>query len=467
MAISLGAYCLWRYALPTDLTTWLVMLGLAILIGLSHRHSLMLISGQHIDVDTIPSFAAILLLNPASAILTVIIGTLLSWAGRKALFIERAFNVTQSVVSLGASALLLNALTATPWRPVDLAAWLALLGSGLTMFAANFGLVCGVVSTQRRLNFWAVAREALRAAHFIDLILYGFGALTALVVAIYPWALILAALPAIAVFVALERTVRLEAEQRKLVETLEQRVADRTRELSEANVRLQDLDRLKDQFISNVSHDLRTPLTSIKLYLDLLQTGKPEKRAHYFEALGREANRLQNLIEDLLKLSQLDQGVPVDLQPIDLAATLQPLIADRAQMARERGLTLDYQPAHDLPSVRSDQALITQVASNLVANAINYTPAGGSICIEVQADRDGVQFFVRDTGPGISDQDLPHLFERFYRGQAGRKSSASGTGLGLAICRETVERLQGRLTVDSQLGEGTTFTVWLPRADST
>lgn len=468
MAVGLGAYCIWRYPLSAELNTWLVMLGLAILIGLSYRHSLMLLSGQHISVDTILAFAAILLLNPLHVLLTLTIGTLISWVKQKLMPAEMIFNFAQNVVSLGLSALILNTFTVTPWRPVDLTAWLAMLAAGVVMFSFNYGLVCGVVSAQRHLNFWQVWRDGLRASQFVDLVMYGFGLLTALVVATYPWALILAALPAIAVFIAMERTLRLEAEQRKLVETLEQRVADRTRELSEANVRLQDLDRLKDQFISNVSHDLRTPLTSIKLYLGLLETGKPEKRAHYFAALRREADRLQTLIEDLLELSRLDQGaLAVDLQPIDLAATLQSLIDDRVPLARARGLTLDYQPARDLPLIRSDAALIVQVASNLIANAINYTPAGGSICIDAQPDHNGVVFSVRDSGAGISESDLPHLFERFYRGEAARQSQISGTGLGLAICKEIVERLNGRLLVDSQIGQGATFTVWLPCAEIT
>ena len=466
-AVSLGAYCIWRYPLPADLSTWLVMLGLALLIGLSYRRSLMLLSGQHISVDTILAFAAILLLNPLQVMLTLSVGTVIGWVGQKPAPAEWIFNFAQNVVSLGLSALLLNTFITPPWRPVDLTAWLALLAAGVVMFTFNYGLVCGVVCAQRHLNFWRVWRDGLRASQFVDLVMYGFGLLTALVVAIYPWALILAALPAIAVFIAMERTLRLEAEQHKLVETLEQRVADRTRVLSEANVRLQDLDRLKDQFISNVSHDLRTPLTSIKLYLGLLETGKSERRAYYFEALRREADRLQTLIEDLLDLSRLDQGaLAVDLQPIDLAATLRPLIDDRLPLARERGLTLDYRWARDLPPIRSDATLIAQVASNLIANAINYTPDGGSICVDARLDHDGVVFSVSDSGPGISDRDLPYLFERFYRGEAARQSQVSGTGLGLAICKEIVERLNGRLTVESQIGQGATFAVWLPCAET-
>lgn len=247
-----------------------------------------------------------------------------------------------------------------------------------------------------------------------------------------------------------------------LVETLERRVADRTRELSEANRQLQELDRAKDQFISNVNHELRTPLANIKLYLSLLERGKPEKHAEYLQTLRREQRRLEKMIEDLLDLSRLDLGVTrIEPVPVQLDGLLRPLVADRLHLAIERGLSLEYEAAPDLPPVLADPERLIEVVTNLVTNAVNYTPGGGRICVTTAAADGWVTLMVRDTGPGIAAKDLPRLFERFYRGEVGRRASAPGTGLGLAISREIMERLGGRITVESEPGQGAAFTVWL------
>lgn len=247
-----------------------------------------------------------------------------------------------------------------------------------------------------------------------------------------------------------------------LVETLERRVADRTRELSEANRQLQELDRAKDQFISNVNHELRTPLANIKLYLSLLERGKPEKHAEYLQTLRREQRRLEKMIEDLLDLSRLDLGVTrIEPVPVQLDGLLRPLVADRLHLAIERGLSLEYEAAPDLPPVLADPERLTEVVTNLVTNAVNYTPGGGRIAVTTAAVDGWVTLTVRDTGPGIAAKDLPRLFERFYRGEVGRRASAPGTGLGLAISREIMERLGGRITVESEPGQGAAFTVWL------
>jgi signal transduction histidine kinase len=250
---------------------------------------------------------------------------------------------------------------------------------------------------------------------------------------------------------------------------LEQHVAQRTHDLAQANDRLTELDRLKDQFISNVSHELRTPLTNVKLYLQLLDRGRPEKRAEYMGTLYREAGRLERLIEDLLDLSRLDmKATPFYLEPTDINDLTIELIQDRAAMAAARGLMLDCQLAPDLPLVMADAQRLVQVMGNLMTNAINYTPYDGIItlltAIQQWDGMDWVTFQVRDTGRGISEQELPHLFERFFRGEAGRQSGAPGTGLGLPICKEITESMGGRITVDSQLGQGATFTVWLKPA---
>lgn len=250
---------------------------------------------------------------------------------------------------------------------------------------------------------------------------------------------------------------------------LERRVAERTRELASANARLQELDHLKDQFISNVSHELRTPLANTKLFLGLLEHGRPEKREQYLQTLHRETARLGSLIEDLLELSRLDMGAArIHLEPTDLNVLAAELIGDRTALAADRGLALDCRLDPDLSHAWGDPKRIAQVMTNLVANSINYTPSGGlvNLMTGLQDDDGGqwVTFTVQDNGNGISAEEMPHLFERFYRGEASRVSGAPGTGLGLAICKEIVEKMGGRITVESEPGQGAAFTVWLKPA---
>jgi signal transduction histidine kinase len=250
---------------------------------------------------------------------------------------------------------------------------------------------------------------------------------------------------------------------------LEQRVAERTQELAAANHRLTELDRLKDQFVSNVSHELRTPLANVKLYLQLLDRGRPDKRADYLQTLLRETRRLEKLIEDLLELSQLDLGVSAfHLEPADVNYLTAELVQDRILMADNRGLVIDCQLTTEPLLALIDPARFTQVVSNLMTNAINYTPSGGlvtvSTALQPKAETPWVTVTVRNTGTGIPAQEVPYLFDRFFRGRVSREASVPGTGLGLAICKEIVEQMGGRVTVESQPGEGAAFTVWLTPA---
>ena len=269
--------------------------------------------------------------------------------------------------------------------------------------------------------------------------------------------------------ISLENARLFEQVQNQNIE-LEQRVAERTHELEAANDRLKELDRLKDEFVSNVSHEFRTPLANLKLYLELLARGRPEKREEYRQTMRRETFRLETLIEDLLDLSQLDsQAATFYYEPTNLNFLTVELIQDRSALAAERGLMFDCQLASDLPLTNVDPRRFTQVMSNLTMNAINYTPPDGTVtlstAIRQEDDADWVTFTVRDTGRGISEQELPHLFDRFYRGEASRKSKTRGTGLGLAICKQIVEQMGGHITVESQLEVGTAFTVWFKPAD--
>ena len=233
--------------------------------------------------------------------------------------------------------------------------------------------------------------------------------------------------------------------------------------------RQKELDRLKDQFVSNVSHELRTPLTNIILNLQLLERGSPDKRAQYQATLRREAERLKGMIEDLLDLSRLDrQTAPMQLAPLNLHELLGPLVADRMTQAAERGLTLEFLPTAPVAQVLAEASVLTQVVSNLLTNALNYTPAGGSVTVQTYPQRalaqNWITLTVRDSGPGIAAHELPHLFDRFYRGEVGRRAKAPGTGLGLAITKAILDQLGGRITVESQPGYGAAFTVWLKPA---
>jgi GAF domain-containing protein len=254
---------------------------------------------------------------------------------------------------------------------------------------------------------------------------------------------------------------------RQHAEELEQRVADRTRELESANERLRELDRLKDQFVTNVSHELRTPLTNIGLYLNLLDKRRGEGLERYLPILKSETERLKDLIEDLLALSRIDQGRLVFApQPYSLDSLILEVMQAQAARAETKGLRIWHRPNRDVPAVAVDYSQMLQVLINLLGNAIAYTPTGGHITITTAlAQRDekwGVTAQFHNDGPIIPVEDLPHIFERFYRGGTGRDSGEPGTGLGLAICKEIVERHRGRITADSSEVDGTTFTVWLP-----
>ena len=255
-----------------------------------------------------------------------------------------------------------------------------------------------------------------------------------------------------------------------VMETLEQRVAERTSDLAAANARLQELDQLKTAFVSNVSHELRAPITNILLYLDLLAEPRHEdRRLTYMGILRGEGNRLHRLIEDLLTLSRLERGTAaLDIEPQVLDALIAPVAASQEAHAHLKQIDLRHEPNPNVPLVSIALNPMVQVLTNLIGNAVNYAPAGAVVTVSTRVDetRRGrcAAIRVHNTQPAIPEEDLPHLFERFYRGRAGLESGEAGTGLGLPICKEIVERHNGWIDVESSLEAGTAFTIWLPLA---
>ena len=253
----------------------------------------------------------------------------------------------------------------------------------------------------------------------------------------------------------------------------ERMLVERADELSLANRQLRTLAKAKDEFIANVSHELRSPITSLNMYEDLLAR-RPDRLEQYLPILRRETARLGALIEDLLDISQLQQGrVQLKLESFDMNNLVEEYVVDRTPLAEARELTLKYSAVPNLPPVNGDRSLVGQSISILLTNSLNYTPSGGKVYVSTETrfvdGRQWVGYIVHDTGPGISLEDQERIFSRFYRGQIGKHSGFSGTGLGLAIAKEIVDRHNGNIEVRSEgvNGKGATFSVWLPSVEKT
>jgi signal transduction histidine kinase len=272
--------------------------------------------------------------------------------------------------------------------------------------------------------------------------------------------------------VAIENAQLYEAIRRHADE-LEARVKERTTELAEANRHLRALSKLKDEFVANVSHELRTPISSLKLYGALLEQPK-EKSEQYIAAVKREISRLEHIIESLLRLSSFDQNqIAVNLAPLDLRELAETLVQDRMPLANSRNLSLFFESASERYEGIVDRELITEALSILLTNAFNYTPAGGKIQVKLEPQiingKTWIAIQVADSGPGISEEERSQLFQRFFRGKAGRESGISGTGLGLAIAKEIIVRNRGEIEVHEKGldGKGTGFTIRVPAIHET
>ncbi len=227
--------------------------------------------------------------------------------------------------------------------------------------------------------------------------------------------------------------------------------------------------RVQERFISTVSHELRTPITAIKLYVELLRNAPEARRASYLEALSQEVDRQAQLIEDVLRLTRIDaRQYSTQSRPVDLLILLDHLIERHEIVLEKKGLRLEYHPPIARPHVIGIAHQLELVFDNLLRNAIQYTPAGGTIRIAVdtteEQGRRWAHITVQDTGIGISPQDLPHIFKRFYRSARAQQYFPQGTGLGLAIVQEVVQHHGGIVKVESEIERGTTFHIFLPLA---
>ncbi len=226
-----------------------------------------------------------------------------------------------------------------------------------------------------------------------------------------------------------------------------------------------DRDRSRD-FLADVSHELRTPIAALRTFNELLKghAGTDlDARAEFLESGGQQIERLDWLATNLLELSKLDSGlVLLDLRPDDLRAAVESAVEQANGAARKRGVAVRVHQPERPVRIRHDPQRIGQVVSNLVLNAIKFTPRGGSVDITLASTDRGARIDVVDTGVGIDATEMPHIFERFYRGSRANEARSSGSGLGLAIVRSIVDMHGGAIEVESRIGGGSRFSVDLP-----
>ncbi len=225
-------------------------------------------------------------------------------------------------------------------------------------------------------------------------------------------------------------------------------------------------EQVRRDFIANVSHELRTPLASLKSVIETLQEGALDDKAAAQDFLARadgEVDRIVQIMEELLELSRIESGeVPMAQEPVELASVLARAVARLRHQAQREGVDLDLENSPALPPIRGDAERLERVAVNLIHNALKFTPAGGSVRVTAAIENGAVVVRVSDTGAGIAPEDLPRIFERFYK--ADRARSSGGTGLGLAIVKHTVEAHGGSVFVESVPGRGATFSFSIPVA---
>jgi two-component system NtrC family sensor kinase len=230
---------------------------------------------------------------------------------------------------------------------------------------------------------------------------------------------------------------------------------------------LKELDRIKSEFVSTISHDLRSPLTAILGYVELIERvgAVNDTQKEFIRRVQLSVNNITNLINDLLDLGRIEAGFDTLKEIVPFAAIVRYALDSSIGRIEEKKLDLAVD-LPDLPSVLGNPVRLRQMASNLIGNAIKYTPPGGRITIQGFADEGQVIFRISDNGPGIPSGDQPYIFDKFYRA-SNVPTDSHGTGLGLAIVKSIVENHMGRIWVESSVGHGSTFTVVLPITSET
>ncbi len=261
--------------------------------------------------------------------------------------------------------------------------------------------------------------------------------------------------------IAVQNSLRFEEIEQFNV-TLQQKVNDATSKLQHTNKKLRELDETKDEFISMASHQLRTPLTSVKGYMSMVLEGDAGKISKQQRELLNQAfvssQRMVYLIADLLNVSRLKTGkFVIEESPTNLSEVIEGEIDQLKETAKSKSIDIEYKKPKDFPTLSLDETKIRQVIMNFSDNAIYYTPRGGKVKVELSEDKSNVYFKVIDNGLGVPKADHPHLFTKFYRASNARKARPDGTGLGLFMAKKVIDNQGGNILFESEEGKGSTF----------
>jgi len=229
---------------------------------------------------------------------------------------------------------------------------------------------------------------------------------------------------------------------------------------------LEHTETIRRELIGNVAHELRTPLSTIKGYMEGLMDGVLLAEPNTYQEVYREADRLQRLVSDLQELSRVEAGAfELNLKPVKMAELIRHTAARLQPQFEEKGVNLILNLSDDLPSIYGDEDRVHQILLNLVGNALQYTPSGGAVTITAKDNASELCVLIRDTGIGVTNKHLPHLFTRFYRVDKSRSRAGGGSGIGLTITKHLVEAHGGRVWAESEgVGQGSTFGFSLPIA---
>ena len=229
---------------------------------------------------------------------------------------------------------------------------------------------------------------------------------------------------------------------------------------------LKEFERLRSEFVANVSHELKTPLTSILGFVETLKEGgmsDPENRMKFLQIIETQSKKLHTLIEDLLLLSKIESSKEaLHLEEINVEHLFEKMRDIFSPMLKEKNIQLQIMPQAKTLKIHAEAGSLERALSNLVDNALKYNQPNGRVTLQASSHEGNVVLEVRDTGSGISEQDLTRIFERFYRADKSRSRESGGTGLGLSIAKHIVERHGGKIQVQSTLGKGSTFMIVLP-----